>query len=376
MGQFLGKHKLSILVMVLALGIFLQIILSSGADAWTAIASGLRPPHSAIEPLVTTHRPLFQTGMIFPQWGSTAYSMQDANWSTGLKDISQQTGAKWIEMTVNLYQSSLTSTTVTSTQKTPTPQALAQGIAAAHAMHYHVFVVPLLTVQGVTSKGALLWCGDIRFSTDVRAQQWFDSYWNAFKPYATAASLAGAEQLAIGTELEELQFVVPRIWTQLINRIHAVFPRSLTYDMNWSSLTLPVTSWMHNPYLSALGVSEYISLTNVRQRLDPNILSQLWHDKIKPQLDTLARKSGKPVVISEIGYRNSSDALYHPWEKDTPAHADEEEQSAAYGAALANSTDDPAINGIFFWAWSFYLFEPNQHAAANMLHEWYTVRLV
>lgn len=375
MGQFLGKHKFRIVVVALALGIFLQIVFSTGTNPWTAIASSISPPHLATEPVVTIHRPSFQAGMVFPQWGSTAYSTQDANWSDGLKGIAQQTGAKWIEMTINLYQSSLTSTIVTATQKTPTPQSFVQGISAAHAMHYHVFVVPLLTVQGVTATGAPLWCGDIRFSTDVEAQAWFDSYWSAFKPYVIAASLAGVEQLAIGTELEELQFVAPHIWTQLINRIHSIFSGPLTYDMNWSSLAQPVTSWMRNPYLKALGVSEYLALTDVRQRLDPNTLPQLWHDKIKPQLDSFAHKSGKSVLLSEIGYRDSSDALYHPWEKDTPAHADEEEQAAAYGAALVNSTSDPAISGIFFWAWSFHLFEPNQHAAANILHEWYTVRL-
>ena len=375
MRWFLGKYKLRIVVMLLALGICLQIFLSGVADPWTAFASYLKRPPLALEPLVTIHRPAFEAGIVFPQWGTTAYSTKDSNWSPGLQGITNQTGAKWIEMTVNFYQSSLTATTVRTTSNTPTPEAFAQGIAAARAMHYHVFVVPLLTVEGATAKGAPLWCGDIRFTTDVEAQTWFDSYWSAFKPYVAAASSAGAQQVAIGTEYEELQFVKPRIWTQLISRVHSVFSGPLTYDMNWSSLKLPVTSWMRDSRLTALGVSEYLTLTNVRQRLDPNAVPKLWHDIITTQLDAFARQARKPLVLSEIGYRDSADALYHPWEKDTPAQADDEEQAAAYGAALMNSTDDPAITGIFFWAWSFYMFEPNRRAAADVLHEWYTVRL-
>ena len=375
MGRFLARHKLRIIVTLLALGICLQIFFTSGAGLLLAATSYFKPSLGETKSVVPIHRPTFEAGIVFPQWGSTAYSAGDPNWSAGLQGITNQTGAKWIEMTVNFYQSSLTSTTIRTTPNTPTPEAFAQGIATAHAMHYHVFVVPLLTVDGATAQGAPLWCGDIRFLTDVQAQAWFDSYWSAFKPYVVAAASADAEQVAIGTEYEELQFVAPHIWTQLISRVHAIFSGPLTYDMNWSSLTKPVTSWMRDPRLSALGVSEYLTLTNVRQRLDPDTLPKLWHDKIKVQLDTFSHQAGKPLVLSEIGYRDSADALYHPWEKDTPSPADDEEQAAAYRAALMNSTDDTAITGIFFWAWSFHMFEPNQRAAANVLHEWYTVRL-
>src|SRR5579864_3046032 len=38
-------------------------------------------------------RPQFQTGIVFPQWGTNAYSTTDPNWQIGLKDIQEQTGA-------------------------------------------------------------------------------------------------------------------------------------------------------------------------------------------------------------------------------------------------------------------------------------------
>src|SRR5260221_6293852 len=130
-------------------------------------------------PVVRMHRPTFETGMIFPQWGQTAYSKGDPNWSIGLSDIQRQTAAQWVAIPINLYQTSVTSTQVTTAAITPTVQALVEGILAAKARYYHVFVVPLLTAGGT-----LTWSGSIHFTTLDQEQAWFDSYWQAPAPFA------------------------------------------------------------------------------------------------------------------------------------------------------------------------------------------------
>jgi hypothetical protein len=98
----------------------------------------------------------------------------------------------------------------------------------------------------------------------------------------------------------------------------------------------------------------------------------LWREKAGSYLDDLALRLGKPVFISEIGYRDSTDALYTPWEPKTGAPTDPEEQAGAYNAALADASVDPDIIGIFIWAWSVPGFEPNWRPAAQALHRWYT----
>ena len=126
-----------------------------------------------------------------------------------------------------------------------------------------------------------------------------------------------------------------------------------------------------------IGVSVYIPLTTTPQRLDPAALPGLWRAQIGKLLDALSVQTHKPVLISEIGYRDSAYALYRPWQRDTAAQAeppDPEEQAAAYNAALSNALVDPSINGIFFWAWSVPLFEPNWKPAAKILYKWYTSR--
>ena len=380
-----SKHVYFIAFILMVLGVLIQGLLLSGhiplvhlsqfrshatplpfQQYQTVVAS--RDQNTT--PVLRMQRPNFQTGMIFPQWGTNAYDSTDKNWQVGLNDIENQTSAQWIELPINLYQSSVTSTQVTVSDMTPTPNAVATGIRTAQARYYHVFIVPLLSVGGT-----LTWSGSIQFSTTQQMQLWFASYWQALQPYVVAAAQAGAEELAIGTELEKLQLAPAPLWNQLIERVHQIFPGKLTYDLNWSSLYFQIPPWMHNPLLAAVGVSVYIPLTDRPQRLDPAILPGLWQEKIGKLLDSFSIQLTKQVFISEIGYRDSAFALYRPWERDTQAQAqpaDPEEQAAAYDAALMNVIVDPHIIGVYFWAWSVPLFEPNWKPAAKILYKWYT----
>ena len=376
-------------VSIMAIGASFQWLLVSGNNSFTSIIPLPGNPSDSnvinqvrddsTSTVLRFHRPTFQTGVVFPQWGTTAYSASDANWQVGLSDIQKQTAAQWIELPINFYQATINSTQVLTTDRTPTPQAVASGIRTAHAKHYRVFVVPLLTVS---DPRGFTWSGSIQFNTVQETQAWFASYWQAYQPYVSAAAQAGADQMAVGTEFELLQ-VAPGslpLWDQLIANIHQIFHGKLTYDINWSSLYYyqpphQYPLWLSNPYLSALGVSVYNPLTNTQQRLDAGKIPTLWQQTISTMLDIFAVQTGKPLIVSEIGYRDSVYALYQPWRRDATAQAqpaDPSEQAAAYNAALKNVLSDKHIIGIFFWAWSIDLFQPNYKPAAQMLHKWYT----
>ncbi len=317
----------------------------------------------------TVHVPSFEAGVAYPQWTPNCYSKSDIHWTQALQDITKQTHAYWIEMPLLFYSSSLSATTVTTGVSTPTVASFVEGIQAAHAKGYRVFMTPLLTV----SSGSMSWSGAISFSTQQDEQRWFTSYWQALKPYVLAAQQNGVEQFAIGTEEEWLQQFAPdALWNELILNIRSVFSGTLTYDMNWTSLSKTPPSWMHNSNLTAIGVSAYLSLTNTRKRVDPQQMSSLWKNMLGNMLDMFATKLGKPVLISEIGYRNSADALYRVWESSSTAPVDPTEQAAACDAALANVTHDPHIRGIFFWGWDDVgAFSLRDQPAATVLHRWY-----
>jgi hypothetical protein len=320
---------------------------------------------------IIQHHAAFQMGMVFPRWGSKAYGAEDSWWTDGLIDLYRQTGSQWVELTINFYQPSLTSTQILAKPSlAPTPQTMAAGIRIARMFGYRVLVVPFITVGGPEA-----WAGAINFVTVEQEQRWFDNYWRVLMPYVHAAGQAGAEEFAIGTEYEWLQQVPSFLWDELISRFHHNFKGRLTYDMNWSSLYKSVPPWMSNPNLAALGVSVYIPLSDTSRHLDPASVSALWKLYVKQPLDGLSEVTGKSVLISEIGYRNSSDALYAPWQRETKAPVDPDEQAAAYDAALMNVHNDSHIIGIFFWAWSLPVFQPDGLPASGVLHKWYTSSL-
>jgi hypothetical protein len=315
----------------------------------------------------STHRS-FQMGVAFPQWGPTAYGESDAKWLTELPEMQAQTAACWVEIPLLFYQSSLSSTAVTQGPSTPSLSSFNYGIHLAHALGLRVFVTPLLQVDGPQP-----WSGAIKFSTVEQERQWFASYWQAIKPYAVAAAQAGVEQFALGSEYEWLQENAPdSLWNGLISNIRSVFPGTLTYDMNWTTLQTQPPAWMRNPGLKMIGVSAYLPVIDTPERVDPQRMFGLWKQTVKTALDNFAAKLGEPIFISEIGYRNSADALYHSWESTSSAPLDPAEQAAACDAALANILTDQHILGSFFWGWDDAgAFNLNGLQAATVIHKYY-----
>jgi hypothetical protein len=289
----------------------------------------------------------FQMGVSFPDWGTMGYGESDVKWLTELPVMQTKTAACWIEMPVLFEQATRTSTAVMAGPKTPSLSSFTYGIQRAHSLGYHIFVTPLFGVDDTEG-----WAGVIHFSTVEQEQQWFDSYWQALKPYALAAAQVGVEQFAIGTECVWLEQNAPSsLWNKLIAELRSVFPGKITYDMDWSSLQTHPPAWMHNSTLNAIGVSTYLPLTDTPQRVDPKQIFGLWKQRVKQAIDNFSEEVGKPMVLSEIGYPNSTDSLYHPWESHSTAPADQEEQAAAVGAALANIIPDQHVLGTFFWGW-------------------------
>jgi len=313
-------------------------------------------------------RPDFEAGITFPEWTPDGYG---AKWQQQLPAIQTQSGARWMEMTVFLSQATDNSTQVRTNQSTPTPQSFASGIKAARDQGYHVFVVPLMGVDSPANQ----WAGTVQFSNYQDEAQWFDSYWKAYQPYVEVAAQNGADQLAIATEMVLLQQSAPAtLWNTLISRIHSVFPGTLTYDMDWSSLGQAPPSWMSNTLLAAIGISEYLQLANDQTRVDPKDIPGLWKTIVKTALDNFSLQVGKSLIISEIGYRNTADALYHPWARySTGSPPDPEEQAAACDAALINVIPDKHIVGIFFWGWDGVEgFKLSGQPALAVLNKWYT----
>lgn len=315
-------------------------------------------------------RPDLERGMIYPRWKQDSYGVTDTSWRQGIQTMQTQTGATWLEVPVIFSQDTPSSTQVFPGASTPSLEAFASGIRYAVSLGYHVFFIPL---SGVSTPDG--WAGIIQFNTQQQEQAWFDSYWNTLRPYAQVAQENGAEQMAIGTELSWLQQNAPAsLWNQLIARVRTVFKGNLTYDMNWGpSLYDPAPNWMKNPELTAIGLSEYVPLIDTPTRVDPNVLPVLWHEKVGKLVDAFSSQVGKQIILTEVGFRNTSDALYQPYVAQSSAPVDSQEQAAAYAATLSNVFADSHIAGIFFWGWDDVVrMGIAGQPAVKVVYRWYT----
>jgi hypothetical protein len=378
--SFFKRHFLLFVLGGILVSIAIQGFLIAGENYLESQPAATQIPRStpiptpitpeSTQPTTYFQRPDFEAGIVLPGWSQTSYGPADTIWQDGLNDISRKTGARWLEMSILFSQTSPDSTQVFAGRSTPTAASVLSGIRKARSMGYHVFLAPLL---GVDVQGA--WAASIQFYSVEQTQQWFDSFWQAFQPYAVAAQLGGAEQLSIGTEEVWLQQFAPTsLWNTLIARVRNVFTGTITYDINWTTLSDPLPRWLNNAELGMVGVSEYIPLIDTRSRVDPAKMFSLWRDKVKGPLDKFAKQLGKPILLSEIGYRNSADALYHPWFPDsTVSPPDPAEQAAACDAALANVIPDKYIAGIFFWGWDEVGgFKLSGQPATDVILKWYT----
>jgi hypothetical protein len=324
--------------------------LTAGEISQTATVQSMATP--GITPVAgvgcTQTKHNFESGIVLPRWSNSAYGGGDANWLKELPQMKTQTSACWEEMPVLFEQTSFSSTNVYAGASTPDISSLVYGIRYAHAQGFHVFVTLLVSV----TSGNDHWVGKVKLPTLAQQQQWFASYWQAIQPYIVAAQQAGAEQLSIGTEIQWLEDNAPAsLWNNLISQVHSAFSGTLTYDVNWSALSEPPLPWMSNPFLKMIGISAYAPILTTAQHLDPQQMPPLWASKVQTLIDHYSIELKAPIFISEIGYRDTVDAFYLPWQSSSSAAIDPQEQQGACAAVLQNVLSDPHILGSFFWAW-------------------------
>jgi hypothetical protein len=359
-----SREKLPVLLLFL----LLCVLLAACSGGWEKTEKPKQDLHMTGPTSCETEQRPFQAGISYPQWSVTGYG--DEHWSKSLALLKAQTGACWIQMPILLTQETLISTDVFQDTNAPALYSYAEGVRAAHAQGLRVFTTFLLTVKRDRSD----WAGDIYFQRKQDIGRWFESYWQAIQPYVQVAQEEKVEQLALGTELEWLAAHAPaQLWTQLLGRARALYTGSLVYDMNWTGLQEEPPAWMKDPALTTIGVSAYMPILLEPRPIPRSHLTLVWKQREGAALDTFARRLGKPVLISEIGYRRHSDALADPWRVHSKAPLDPALQASACEAALQYARSNPRIRGVFFWAWDEVgAMSLRDQPAAIVLRNWFT----
>jgi hypothetical protein len=201
----------------------------------------------------------------------------------------------------------------------------------------------------------------------------FASYQQIIVEEAKVAQANGASIFCIGCELDQLTGPsYESYWTSIISAVRAVYGGKLTYAALWNddvspwvgagsnlpagtgNLTTQVSFWNQLDYV---GIDEYAPISDLAAPTlsqliagwtaiptDKETLSVTGNQSLISYYESVAAATGKPLLFTEIGYGDSSDAAIDPAD---PGYA----QNGSADNATADPTLQASLYQAFFEAW-------------------------
>ena len=254
-------------------------------------------------------------------------------------------GVSWVSLTPFGYQRKLTDDEVHLATRFPggeTDARLATDTQRAHALGMKVMLKPHIWVH--TSE----WCGHIDPGSKKGWERWMRSYERFILHYARLATRTKADALVVGTELSTAVLRVPEAWPRVIAAVRREYAGPITYAANWN-VADRVTFW---DQLDFIGIQAYQPLV-ARKGATAAELGR-GARAMADAIGALAKRTGKPVVLTEVGYKSVLDPAIHPngWpEHDRNPSYSEVDQAAAYRAVYEAFEGRSWYRGLFWWKW-------------------------
>jgi hypothetical protein len=286
------------------------------------------------------------------------------------------TGASWAGLLVTWYVSNRTATTIAAdVQRTPTSEVLIAAIRELRSRGLKVMLKPHV------DSNDNVWRGDLAPSD---TNSWFASYTDYMMSMARLAEQEHVEMLCMGTELRSLSGADHQAeWASLIGQLRSAYGGKLTYAANANSAMDEFKSVSFWSLLDVAGLDAYVPLSSLTDPTRAQLVSGWSQGPAGDMLGNYrnwAASHGKPVIITEIGYRSMNGANMRPWEFSGSAAYDPTEQADCYYAAFAVFLQERSwMKGIFWWSWDVPVpaandlgYTPRNKPAGTFLAERYS----
>lgn len=291
----------------------------------------------------------------------------DPQWDYGpMVDEVRARGATDVLVVVNGFQSTrFAADPALHPQRSPAPATIARTLRQVRAAGMRAALMPVVRLE---QRGLGDWRGVIAPADGLDA--WFSAYREFIVPLAEIAQRSGAGRFVVGSELGSLE-PYERRWRTLIAEVRGSFSGTLLYSANWDR-GHAVPFW---DALDEVGMTAYFPLqTHGARSPARQTLERAW---VTPrlQIDALARRTGKPVLITEVGYPSQRGAAARPWDDTRGTVVDLQLQRRLYGAFCDALTATPSVGGFYVWNWFGYGgprdagFTPRGKPAASALSE-------
>ena len=266
----------------------------------------------------------------------------DPDWDYGpMLDEIRARGATDVLLVLNAYQSNRFASDIAARPgRSPSESTLVRTLMQVRRAGMRAALMPVVRLQ---SRGPHDWRGVIAPADGLDA--WFASYRRFVLPLARIAEDAGVERFVVGSELSSLEPYQGR-WRSLIAELREHFSRSLTYSANWDR-SEDIEFW---DVLDEVGLTAYFPLANDGESPSSDTLAHAWQTP-RTQIDALARRVGKPVLITEVGYTSQRSAAQQPWDGSSAAEIDLPLQQRLYRGFCDAFALTPSVSGFYVWNW-------------------------
>jgi hypothetical protein len=264
-------------------------------------------------------------------------------------------GSNSIELTARIWtQSGTTDNVIADPAKTESDASLLAGFARAHAAGLSVVFKAAISPLNGTPTSSMA-------PTDVAA--FFASYKAEIVHLATIAETGGVETFAIGNEMSSLsgpQYL--SYWTDLISAVRQVYHGDLTYAAATDEAS-KVSFW---DQLDTIGVNTYPPLTtnntptvqdlvNAWNEVPSNPYYAVAFENKSPVdfLHALSEQYGKPILMTEMGYRSIDGTAIRPGSWSINGTPDLIDQTNAYKAFFQvwAAQGGNWMKGVELWQW-------------------------
>ncbi|MBT7858983.1 MAG: hypothetical protein HN712_01675 [Gemmatimonadetes bacterium] len=319
--------------------------------------------------------PQFHKGITFTHGYRGGDDMRSQRAEESLRYLRRHLAIEWIALNPFGYQRSVKETDIRF-RGDPPDEHLANGIREARALGFKVMLKPHIWLREQSGDD---WRGTIGFSTEQEWNDWFASYERFILHYARIAAETETEIFCIGVELSRTVSERPDDWRRLIAQIRAVYPGPLTYAANWWGDYDVVEFWDELDYI---GVNAFFPISD---EASPTDLASLTNGAraVADQIEKVHERTGKPVLLTEIGYRSVRGSTVRPWEwprRDDRA-IDLHLQERAYQAVLKAFWPRDWFYGLYWWKWHSDMsrggarnngFSPRGKPAEDVISDWYS----
>jgi len=217
-----------------------------------------------------------------------------------------------------------------------TDDELRAAIRDAHALGLAVLVKPHVWVPET-------WAGAVAMNSEDDWREWFANYRRELARIAQVGDEEKAEALAIGTELSKT--TQRPEWNALIDDARKRYPGRLLYVAHNADEAEAVPFWDR---LDAIGVTLYPPLGADGDLAARRAAMQTSADR----LDALAARTGKSIIVGEIGLRSAVGAAEKPWESaEERASTPDPLLQASVLADWLTVLDRPSVSGVLIWRW-------------------------